>query len=187
MSCDRHTSVGTDITFFFFFFRATDFKECFRCSLNARATWKKSIECASWWSFKLNEGEKHHSSIGMAASLFLCTQSFLTKENIVKFLIRQKETGELWNTDCKQHREQKKKSYITSGEAALTLPSHDFVQSMELCLVLLKCISLIAEAGSSRGVSTSKTNHPSPWICCFFCSSFLLSWTVFSFSTLHWQ
>lgn len=63
---------------------------------------KKAVVCASWWSFKLNEGEKHHSRIGMASSLFLCTEFcmgffffFFSKENIVKLLIIQKETGNL--------------------------------------------------------------------------------------------
>lgn len=86
----------------------------------------------------------------MAASLFLCTQSF-TKENIVKFLIREKETG---NRDCKKHREQK--SYMACGKADLTLPSHDFVHGTELWLGLFKCISLIVEAGSLRGCKQAK-------------------------------
>lgn len=40
---------------------------------------------------------------------------------------------------------------MTSGKAALTLPSHDFVHR-----AMLKCISLMAESGSSSGCRQAK-------------------------------
>lgn len=115
---------------------------------------KKAVECASWWSFKLNEGEKHHSRIEMAASLFLSTQFFffLTKENIVKFLIRQKETRNL-ETETANNTESRKATWLAVKQLWL---SHPMTLYMELCLVLLKCISLMVEAGSSRGSRQAK-------------------------------
>lgn len=74
---------------------------------------------------------------------------FFTKENIVKFLIRQKET-ERFGTETANNTYHKK-SFIARVGAALTLPSHDFVQGVELCSLLHKCVSLIVEAGSLRG------------------------------------
>lgn len=114
---------------------------------------KKAAECASWWSFKLNEGEKHHSWMGMAVALFLSffsvSLSFFYQHNNVKFLIRQKETWKqiLWATPRAER---------LHGKVALTLPCHDFAHG----LVFLKCISLIVEAASSRQCRQAKQIIP---------------------------
>lgn len=56
---------------------------------------------------------------------------FVTKENIVKFLIRQKETGNL-ETEMANNTESRERAARLQSSRFLTLPSHDFVHGAPL-------------------------------------------------------
>lgn len=130
----------------------------------------------------------------MAALLFRSTVFwvfcffFATKENIVKFLIRQKETGNL-ETERRWTTQSAERGLRDCSKAAFWL-YRPMTLYMMLRSVLLECVSLMVEAGSfgegGGAASTGKTNHLSHESVASAASLFS-SWTVFSFSTLRWQ
>lgn len=122
----------------------------------------------------------------MAVLLFCSAHFFsrlLTKENTAKFLIRQKDTGNLGA----EHKNKKQQCYIiVRSKDALTPQSHDFVHGKELAFFSLadfidcEVWQLSGHVGKAKQIiKAMNLLHLLPL--------FSSTWIIFEFSSLHLQ